>query len=59
MTNKEKYREFCKTKKDISIFSKDYWLDSVCGEANWDVVLVEKDVKSYALVLGVPAKQIG
>lgn len=42
MTNKEKYREFCKKEKDIPIFSKDWWLDSVCGVDTWDVVLVEK-----------------
>ncbi len=42
MTNKEKYREFCTKEKNIPIFSKDWWLDSVCGKDNWDVVLVEK-----------------
>jgi len=42
MANKEKYREFCKTEKDIPIFSKDWWLDSVCGVDSWDVALVEK-----------------
>ncbi len=42
MTNKEKYRKFCKTEENIPIFCKDWWLDAVCGEHNWDVVLVEK-----------------
>ena len=43
MTNKEKYREFCKTETDIPIFSKDWWLDAVCPENKyWNVVLVEK-----------------
>jgi hypothetical protein len=43
MTNKEKYREFCKTEKNIPIFSKDWWLDAVCPEKSfWDVILVEK-----------------
>jgi lipid II:glycine glycyltransferase (peptidoglycan interpeptide bridge formation enzyme) len=42
MTNKQKYRKFCQTEKDIPIFSKDWWLDAVCGEENWDVCLVEK-----------------
>ncbi len=42
MTNKEKYRKFCQTEQDIPIFSKDWWLDSVCGKDSWDVVLVEK-----------------
>jgi len=42
MTNREKYREFCKEESDIFIFSKDWFLDSVCGTDNWDVSLVEK-----------------
>ncbi|UPT77639.1 GNAT family N-acetyltransferase [Sulfurovum sp. XGS-02] len=42
MTKKQKYREFCKKEKNIPIFSKDWWLDSVCGKDNWDIVLVEK-----------------
>jgi len=43
MTNKYKYIELCKKEKDIPIFSKDWWLDAVCGKENWNVVLVEKD----------------
>jgi hypothetical protein len=40
--NKEKYRKFCKTENNIPIFSKDWWLDSVCGYNNWDVIVIEK-----------------
>jgi hypothetical protein len=46
--NKEKYREFCKKEAGIPIFSKDWWLDSVCGKDNWDVVLVEKGGEIFA-----------
>jgi hypothetical protein len=35
MTNKEKYREFCKNEKNLPIFSKDWWLDAVCGKDNY------------------------
>jgi len=42
MTNKQKYRELCKKELNIPIFSKDWWLDSICGEDNWDVVVIEK-----------------
>jgi hypothetical protein len=42
MTPKAKYRELCKVEKTIPIFSKDWWMDAVCGEKNWDVLLVEK-----------------
>ncbi len=48
MTNIEKYREFCKKEKDIPIFSKDWWLDSVCGKDDWDVVLFEKGGEIWA-----------
>ena len=42
MTNREKYKEFCIKEDGIPIFSKDWFLDTVCGVENWDVVLVEK-----------------
>ena len=42
MTKKEIYRELCKYEKSVPIFSKDWWMDTVCGENNWDVLLVEK-----------------
>ena len=40
--NKQKYRELCKRESSIPIFSKDWWLDAVCGEDNWDVIIIEK-----------------
>ncbi|MGD9901767.1 MAG: GNAT family N-acetyltransferase [Desulfurella sp.] len=48
MTNKEKYKEFCQKEKDMPIFSRDWWLDSVCGENNWDVGLFEKGGEIWA-----------
>lgn len=42
MTPKDKYRQLCKDEKTIPIFSKDWWMDAVCGEDNWDVLIVEK-----------------
>ncbi len=38
---KAKYKEFCKN-NPIPIFSQYWWLDAVCGEDNWDVILVKK-----------------
>lgn len=43
MTNKEKYRELVNNEPSIPIFSRDWWMDAVCGEDNWDVLLVEKN----------------
>lgn len=42
-SNRIKYREFCEKNSTIPIFSKDWWLDAVCGIDNWDVVIVEKN----------------
>ena len=59
MTNKQKYREFCKIEKDIPIFSKDWWLDSVCEYDNWDVVLIEKGGNISATIPYVTTKRFG
>ncbi len=48
MTNKQKYREFCKNELDIPVFSKDWWLDAVSVNGEWDVALVEKGDKIVA-----------
>ncbi len=42
MTAKERYRELCKKEDTIGIFQKDFWLDAVSGDADWDVLLYEK-----------------
>jgi hypothetical protein len=42
MNNKQKYRQLC-LEYDIPIFSQYFWLDAVCGEENWDVILIEKN----------------
>lgn len=43
MENKEKYRQLCKAENTIHIFSRDWWMDAVCGEDKWDAILLEKD----------------
>lgn len=42
MKDKEEYRKLCKSERTIPIFSKDWWLDVVCGENNWQVVVIKK-----------------
>lgn len=42
MNKKSVYRDLCCYEKSIPIFSRDWWMDAVCGEENWDVILVEK-----------------
>ena len=49
MSSKDLYRDFCASEPTIPIFSRDWWLDAVCGGAeNWDVALVEKGAKVIA-----------
>lgn len=43
MNSKLKYRELCRNDHSIPLFSKDWWLDTVCGDDKWDVSIVEKD----------------
>lgn len=38
----------CQTEADIPLFSMDWWLDCVCGEKNWEVLLIEKDEQIVA-----------
>ena len=38
-SNKESYEYFIKNRDDISLFQQVYWLDSVCGVNNWNVIL--------------------
>jgi hypothetical protein len=42
MTDKEKYGILCTNDLSIPLYSRDWWLDTVCGEKNWDVLLYLK-----------------
>ena len=48
MINRDRYRLFCKENDSIPIFSRDWYLDAVCGVDSWDVVFVEKQGKIVA-----------
>lgn len=39
MTDKEIYRNYCKTNLNLPIFFYDWWLDIACGENNWNVAI--------------------
>lgn len=41
------YEQFC-DENNTPIFSKYWWLDAVCGERNWDAILIEKDNRVIA-----------
>ena len=42
-TAKEKYKELFKTENSIPVFCEPWWLDTVCGEDQWDVIILEKN----------------
>ncbi len=41
--NKDLYKQLCEKEATIPIFSRDWWLDAVCGIDQWDVALVEEN----------------
>ena len=43
MTNKERYCELCQHETNICVYDQPWWMDAVCGEDNWDVLLYEKN----------------
>jgi len=57
--NKEKYRKLLETETSIPIFSRDWWMDAVCGEDNWDVLLVEKNDEIIASMPYYKKKKYG
>jgi len=48
LKKKEIYRRSCNEESTIPIFCQDWWLDTTCGEKNWDVCLVEKNGRVLA-----------
>ncbi len=46
--DKDNYRQLCREESTIPLFSRDWWLDIVCGENKWDVLLREEKGKIVA-----------
>jgi len=42
MSQKEIYQQFCKREKEMPIFSQPWYLDAVCGENGWDILIIKK-----------------
>ena len=56
---KDKYHQLCSAEKSIPIFSRDWWLDTVCGKDRWEVLLVEEKGKiTAAMPLYIPQRNI-
>ncbi len=48
MDNKTAYRQFCNEHLHLPIFVMDWYLDAVCQEGHWEVVLLEENGKTIA-----------
>jgi len=48
MDRKAIYREFCESEPTLALFQQAWWLDATCGEAGWDVALVQKGEEVHA-----------
>ena len=56
MIKKEKYRALCNAESSIPIFSKDWWLDSVCDD-KWDAIVIERNGNIKAVMPYVVLKK--
>ena len=59
ISKKERYKALCEHEKSIPIFSQPWWLDSVAGEDDWDVCLVERGGQTIASMPYVIKNRIG
>lgn len=56
---KERYRALCQTEISIPLFSRDWWLDTVCGADKWEVLWIEENKQVQATMpLYIPHKGI-
>lgn len=59
MLAKEQYRLLCLSESTIPIYSRDWWLDIVCGEKYWNVLLAtQKEAIVAALPIYTPCSDI-
>jgi lipid II:glycine glycyltransferase (peptidoglycan interpeptide bridge formation enzyme) len=59
LSNKNKYIRLCNVEDTIPIFSQPWWLDTVAGEDNWNVCLVEKGGEIVASMPYVVKNRLG
>jgi hypothetical protein len=56
--SKDVYRQLCAKEDSIPVFSRDWWLDAVCGE-NWEALVLEKKGRVYAAMpMYIPCRRI-
>lgn len=56
---KAEYRALCLNEKSVPLFSRDWWLDIVCGESFWQALLIEEKGRIVAAMpLYIPHRGI-
>lgn len=51
MSQKEAYRQFCMEAEDLPIFFQDWYLDGVCEDSYWDILL---EIEDHQIVAAMP-----
>jgi hypothetical protein len=47
--NKSSYRALCDENKNIPLFMQAWWMDAVCGDKKWDVLMYKKNDRIIAV----------
>lgn len=50
MSNKDLYQQFCDRLPHVPVYMQNWWLDQVCIQGTWDVVLVEKGGEIFGVL---------
>jgi len=59
MTSKTTYLHFCEKEKKIPLFSQPWYLDTICGKDNWDILMIKKGNEIAATMPILKKKQFG
>ena len=58
-TNKDRYRILCTEMKNIPLFMQAWWMDAVCYNKKWDVLIFEKKNKIVGVLVYHFIKKLG
>lgn len=58
-TIKDRYRKLCDERQDIPLFIQPWWMDAVCNNKNWNVLLYEKNDKILAVLVYYVVRKYG
>ena len=58
-TNKDRYRNLCVERQDIPLFNQSWWMDAVCNNKNWDILIFERSNKILGVLVYYYIKKLG